>query len=82
MMVWPPRWLIGSIREDERFPSGREARKRGAWIRRDSGFGLAILVDDPPLTIPEFARFEPEAVLLRIRPLVVVPFARYRRKHG
>ncbi|MFC6940692.1 hypothetical protein ACFQE8_12070 [Salinirubellus sp. GCM10025818] len=34
------RWIIQSIREDERFPSGRETRKRGAQICRDSGHNI------------------------------------------
>ena len=34
------RWLIQSIREDERFPSGRETRKQGAQICRDSGHSI------------------------------------------
>lgn len=34
------RWIIQSIRENERFPSGRETRKRGAQICRDSGHSI------------------------------------------
>jgi hypothetical protein len=34
------RWLIQSIREDDGFPSGRETRKRGAQICRDSGHSI------------------------------------------
>jgi hypothetical protein len=31
------RWIIQSIRENGRLPSGRETRKRGAQICRDRG---------------------------------------------
>jgi len=34
------RWIIQSIRENDRFPSGRETRKKGAQICRDSGHGI------------------------------------------
>jgi len=34
------RWIIQSIREKERFPSGRETRKNGARICRDSGHSI------------------------------------------
>jgi hypothetical protein len=34
------RWLVQSSREDDRFPSGRETRKRGAQICRDSGHSI------------------------------------------
>ena len=44
--------------------------------------GLAILIDDPPLTISELALFELEALILWVGLLVVVLFIDYRRKHG
>jgi hypothetical protein len=44
--------------------------------------GLAILIDDPPLTISELALFELEALVLWVGLLVVVLFIYYRRKHG
>lgn len=34
------RWIMQSIRENERFPSGRETRKKGAQICRDSGHSI------------------------------------------
>lgn len=34
------QWVIQSIRKDERFPSGRETRKRGAQLCRDSGHSV------------------------------------------
>ena len=54
------RWFIQSIREDERFPSGRETRNRGTQICRDSGHGIPMgsflgndclmgLIEDPNL---------------------------------
>ena len=33
-------WIIQSIRENERFPSGRDPRKKGAQICRDSGHSI------------------------------------------
>jgi hypothetical protein len=44
--------------------------------------GLAILIDDPPLTISELALFELEALILWVGLLVVVLFVYFRRKHG
>lgn len=44
--------------------------------------GLAILIDNPPLTISELALFELEALILWLGSLVVVLFVYYRRKHG
>jgi len=44
--------------------------------------GLAILIDNPPLTISELALFEVEALLLWLGILVVALFMYYRRKHG
>ena len=54
------RWFTQSIREDERFPSGRETRKRGTQICRVSGQGIPMgsfsrndrlmgLIEDPNL---------------------------------
>jgi len=43
--------------------------------------GLAILIDDPPLTISELALFELEALVLWIGLLVVVLFIYYHRKY-
>jgi hypothetical protein len=34
------RWIIQFIRGNERFPSGRETRKRAAQICRDSGHSI------------------------------------------
>jgi len=42
--------------------------------------GLAILIDNPPLTIPELALFEVGALLLWLGVLIVVLFIYYRRK--
>jgi hypothetical protein len=36
-MVELREWIIQYIRENEKFPSGRETRKQGARICRDSG---------------------------------------------
>jgi hypothetical protein len=42
--------------------------------------GLAILIDNPPLTISELVLFELEALILWIGILVVALFIYYRRK--
>ena len=43
---------------------------------------LAILIDNPPLTIFELALFELELLIFWVGLLVVVLFIYYRRKHG
>jgi hypothetical protein len=44
--------------------------------------GLAILIDNPPLTISELALFELEALVLWLGILVVALYIYYRRKRG
>lgn len=33
-------WLIDRVRNEEKFPSGRETRKQGARILRDNGYSV------------------------------------------
>ena len=44
--------------------------------------GLATLIDNPPLTVPELVLFEVGTLLLWLGVLIVVLFIYYRRKEG